>query len=126
MEKRLRTNRSSASIGRRRGGSARRASPRAANEGRNGLVVDLEILSDPTRLALVHFLCRASEPVCVCELERAVPVKQPTVSHHLRVLRQIGLVSSEKRGQWAYYTPIPSALAALRQRIHDGLGTLVK
>ena len=48
-------------------------------------------------------LARNEGRVCVCDLEAAVPVKQPTVSHHLRILRDAGLVESEKSGQWVYY-----------------------
>ena len=59
--------------------------------------------------------------VCVCDLEAAVSVKQPTVSHHLRLLRGAGLVTSERDGLWAYYRVRRDALAALRARIEGGL-----
>ena len=62
--------------------------------------------------------------VCVCDVEAAVPVKQPTVSHHLRILREAGLVHVERQGVWAYYTVAREKLAALRMRVGDGLHAL--
>ena len=55
--------------------------------------------------------------MCVCDLEAAVPVKQPTVSHHLRLLREAGLVESERVGIWAYYHVRRDALNELQARI---------
>lgn len=64
--------------------------------------------------------------MCVCDLEAAVPVKQPTVSHHLRLLREAGLVESERRGLWAYYFLKREALADLRGRITEALQALAE
>ncbi|MGD0483170.1 MAG: metalloregulator ArsR/SmtB family transcription factor [Gemmatimonadales bacterium] len=88
------------------------------------LTADLEILAHPVRLQLLDILLRNEGRVCVCDLDAAVPVKQPTVSHHLKLLREAGLVSSEKHGVWAYYRVRRDALAALRARIVAGLGEL--
>ena len=55
--------------------------------------------------------------VCVCDLDSALPVKQPTVSHHLKLLRDAGLIDCERHGLWAYYFVNRPALAALRARI---------
>jgi ArsR family transcriptional regulator len=62
----------------------------------------LEALSDPIRLGIVHLLAR-HDRMCVCDIVEAFPVEQPTISHHLRLLRESGLVDVERRGHWAYY-----------------------
>ena len=95
---------------------------RTAEAGR--FTADLEILAHPIRLQLLDVLLRNEGQVCVCDLDAAVPVKQPTVSHHLKLLREAGLVSSEKHGVWAYYRVRRDALAALRRRIEAGLAEL--
>jgi ArsR family transcriptional regulator len=86
-----------------------------------GLAADFEILSHPVRLQLLDILVRNEGRVCVCDLEAAVPVKQPTVSHHLRLLREAGLVDSERVGVWAYYRIDTRAFDALRSRIANRL-----
>jgi ArsR family transcriptional regulator len=88
------------------------------------LTSDLEVLAHPIRLRLLALLAASEEPVCVCDLEASVPVKQPTVSHHLKLLRAAGLVDSEKRGLWAYYHVRRDELDRLRRRIAAGLGRL--
>jgi ArsR family transcriptional regulator, arsenate/arsenite/antimonite-responsive transcriptional repressor len=85
---------------------------------------DLEILAHPIRLQLLDVLARKEGEVCVCDLEGAVPVKQPTVSHHLKLLRAAGLVHSERQGLYAYYRIDREALGALRARITGRLATL--
>jgi ArsR family transcriptional regulator len=70
-------------------------------------------LGDPIRLQLVDVLRRHAGKVCVCELVPLFDLSQPTVSHHLKVLRDAGLVDSERRGLWAYYYVIPDALEEL-------------
>jgi ArsR family transcriptional regulator len=67
-------------------------------------------LGDPVRLQLVDVLRQHAGKVCVCELVPLFNLAQPTVSHHLRVLRDAGLVASERAGLWAYYYVIPDAL----------------
>jgi ArsR family transcriptional regulator len=66
-------------------------------------------LGDPIRLQLVDVLRKHAGKVCVCELVPLFDLSQPTVSHHLKVLRAAGLVDSERRGLWAYYYVIPDA-----------------
>ena len=70
-------------------------------------------LGDPIRLQLVDVLRKHAGAVCVCELVPLFDVEQPTVSHHLRVLREAGIVDSERQGLWAYYYVIPEALNEL-------------
>jgi ArsR family transcriptional regulator, arsenate/arsenite/antimonite-responsive transcriptional repressor len=70
-------------------------------------------LGDPTRIQLVDVLRKNAGKVCVCELVPLFDLSQPTVSHHLKVLRDAGLVGSERRGLWAYYYVMPDALEEL-------------
>ena len=70
-------------------------------------------LADPVRLQLVDVLRKHAGKVCVCELVPLFDLSQPTVSHHLKVLRDAGLVASERRGLWAYYYVLPDALEEL-------------
>jgi ArsR family transcriptional regulator len=69
-------------------------------------------LADPTRLAIVRELTGASE-VCACDFTSCCDVRQPTVSHHLKVLREAGVVTSERRGQWIYYRLAPDVAQRL-------------
>ena len=75
------------------------------------MAVVAKALGDPVRLQLVDVLRKHAGKVCVCELIPLFDVGQSTVSHHLKVLRQAGLVDSERRGLWAYYYVLPDALA---------------
>ncbi|MBO0768838.1 MAG: helix-turn-helix transcriptional regulator [Solirubrobacterales bacterium] len=70
-------------------------------------------LADPVRVQLVDVLRKHAGKVCVCELVPLFDLSQPTVSHHLKVLREAGVVGSERQGLWAYYFVIPDALAEL-------------
>ena len=68
-------------------------------------------LADPVRLRLVSLIgAHAGGEVCVCDLTAAFDLTQPTISHHLRVLREAGLIDSERRGTWVYYRILPAAL----------------
>jgi ArsR family transcriptional regulator len=67
-------------------------------------------LSDPIRIQLVDVLRRHAGKVCVCELTPLFDVSQPTVSHHLKVLRDAGLVDVERRGLWSFYYVIPESM----------------
>jgi ArsR family transcriptional regulator len=70
-------------------------------------------LGDPVRMQLVDVLRRHAGKVCVCELVPLFDLSQPTVSHHLKKLREAGIVGSERRGLWAYYYVEPNALEEL-------------
>ena len=72
-------------------------------------------LGDPVRLQLVDVLRKHAGKVCVCELVPLFDLAQPTVSHHLKVLREAGIVGSEREGLWAYYYVLPDALKELSQ-----------
>src|SRR5262245_40258489 len=77
------------------------------------LAARFKALADPTRVAIVNRLA-ATEECCVCDLTATFDLAQPTISHHLKVLRDSGLVESSRRGTWAYYRLVPDAVAALR------------
>lgn len=64
----------------------------------------LKALADPTRLSMVATLKRHGEPVCICDLVSVFELTQPTVSHHMAVLKAAGLVKVEKRGLWGFYS----------------------
>ena len=70
-------------------------------------------LGDPVRIQLVDVLRKHAGQVCVCELVPLFDLSQPTVSHHLKVLRDAGLVGSERRGLWVYYYVEPEAIGEL-------------
>jgi DNA-binding transcriptional ArsR family regulator len=63
----------------------------------------LKALGDPTRLRMLSLLAQQNEPLCVCDITAQFDQHQPTISHHLRLLREAGFVDCEKRGIWAYY-----------------------
>src|SRR5947208_9568651 len=77
------------------------------------LAMRFRALADPTRVAIVNRLAQAPE-TCVCDLNAAFDLTQPTISHHLKVLREAGLVESARRGTWAYYRLVPGPLDELR------------
>lgn len=75
------------------------------------IAVKFKALADPVRLQLFSAVAgRAGGEACVCDISVGVQVSQPTVSHHLKVLRDAGLLSSERRGSWVYYAVVPGAL----------------
>src|SRR3954471_17386101 len=75
-------------------------------------------IADPVRLQLLNLLANASEgAVCACDLVPPVGRSQPTVSHHLRVLAEAGLVTSERRGRNIWYAAAPAAISALRDSL---------
>jgi ArsR family transcriptional regulator len=75
----------------------------------------LKAIADPARLRLLSLIqAQPGSEACVCHLTEPLGLSQPTVSHHLKVLLQAGLVEREQRGSWAYYRVVPEPLAALR------------
>lgn len=69
----------------------------------------LKAVADSYRLTMLATLAAASDEVCVCDFTDALPLNQPTVSHHLRILREAGLATCERRGTWVYYRLAPGA-----------------
>ncbi|MFH0521732.1 ArsR/SmtB family transcription factor [Streptomyces sp. M41] len=78
------------------------------------LAKTFKALGDPVRLRLLSLIAsRAGGEVCVCDLTPAFDLSQPTISHHLKLLRQAGLIDCERRGTWVYYWVLPAALDRL-------------
>lgn len=75
-------------------------------------------LGDPHRLAILATLARAKDEVCVCDFTAGLPLEQPTVSHHLRWLREADLVRCERKGTWVYYRLAPGVIARLRKAVN--------
>lgn len=98
--------------------------PRISAAAAQALSDELGLIGHPIRLQILDLLAQHESQVCVCDLEAALPVKQPTVSHHLRLLRTAGLIDCERRGLWAYYFIRREAVAALRSRLMTQLDAL--
>ncbi len=98
--------------------------PRISAAAAKALSAELGLLGHPIRLQILDLLAQRESQVCVCDLEAALPVKQPTVSHHLKLLREAGLIGCERRGLWAYYFVQREAVAALRVRVLAQLDAL--
>lgn len=82
------------------------------------LATSLKALSDPTRLRLVSLVAaHEDKEACVCDLTEPVGLSQPTVSHHLKILVEAGILTREQRGKWAYYRLVPDTLADLARLI---------
>lgn len=79
----------------------------------------LKALADPCRLKILATLAAASDDVCVCDFTAGLPLNQPTVSHHLRILRDAELVQSQRRGTWVYYRLTPGAQARIEFALRD-------
>jgi ArsR family transcriptional regulator len=76
-----------------------------------GLAQVFKALGDPVRLRLLSLIgAHQGGEVCVCDLTTAFNLTQPTISHHLKVLREAGIITSERRGTWVYYRLVPAAL----------------
>jgi ArsR family transcriptional regulator len=88
------------------------AEPLTAPE-RDELAARFKALADPTRVAFINSLS-AAEEVCGCNLTETCDISQPTISHHLTIMREAGQVESSRRGTWAYYRLVPEAISALR------------
>ena len=86
--------------------------PALGDKDAEALAVRFKALADPHRVRILNLLAR-NEELCVCELNPSIDVSQPTLSHHLMVLRKAGLVDCEVRGRWAYYRVLPERLGEL-------------
>ena len=82
----------------------------------------LKAIADPYRLTMLATLAAATDEVCVCDFTDALPLNQPTVSHHLRILREAELVTCVRRGTWVYYRLAEDA----RERLGFAFGAIFK
>lgn len=81
----------------------------------------LKATADPHRLTILATLARSADDVCVCDFTGALPLNQPAVSHHLKILREAGLITGERRGTWVYYRLAPDA----RDRLTRALASVI-
>jgi ArsR family transcriptional regulator len=83
-------------------------------------------LADPIRLRLLSMITSAGDEICVCDLTPQFEVSGPTISHHLKVLREAGLVDCERRGTWVYYWPVPERLQWISTLLAVPGGALIR
>ncbi len=83
---------------------ARLAAPLLSDEEEEATAALFKELADPARVRIVNVIATADEPVCACNLNEPVGLAQPTVSHHLKKLVDVGLLEREQRGKWAYFS----------------------
>ncbi|WP_219416921.1 ArsR/SmtB family transcription factor [Pseudonocardia nigra] len=82
------------------------------------LAAGFKAVADPTRLRLLSLIAsHEGGEACVCDLTDAFELSGPTISHHLKVLREAGLITGDRRGTWIYYRALPDALAALARAL---------
>jgi ArsR family transcriptional regulator len=82
-------------------------------------------LADPARVAILATLARSEHEVCVCDFTAGLELNQSSVSHHLKLLKDAGLVNSVRRGTWGYYSLAPDAYARLESALASVLPTKV-
>lgn len=91
------------------------------------LATAFKVLGDPARLRILSLIAADPErESCVCEMVEPLGLSQPTVSHHLKVLHDAGLLHREKRGTWAFYSVVPERLQALRDALAGPVGAAVR
>jgi ArsR family transcriptional regulator, arsenate/arsenite/antimonite-responsive transcriptional repressor len=98
--------------------------PTLSDEEAGATAALFRVLADPARVKIVNLLARSVDPVCACEFEPALRLSQPTVSHHLKKLTEVGLLEREQRGKWAYFSLSPEANSQLERlvRISEVVG----
>jgi len=81
---------------------------------RDALVAGFKALGDPSRFEIFRLIASQPEPLCACDVVARFDLSQPTISHHLKVLRDAGLITAARRGVWAYYAVAPAGVHMLR------------
>lgn len=90
------------------------------------MAVKLKALADPVRLRLFSSVAsHAGGEACVCDISGGFEVSQPTISHHLKVLRDAGLLTSQRRASWVYYAVVPEALRDLSSLLNVDADTVI-
>ena len=84
----------------------------------NRMAAHLKVLADPMRLRILDLLAQQTAPLCVCDITDAFDLGQPTISHHLQVLRQAGLIAGNKEGIWVYYWLTERGTGSMQLRAH--------
>ncbi len=90
-----------------------RSIPALPERERDDVVGAFRALGDPTRLEILRLVSAQQGPTCVCDIVAHFDLSQPTISHHLRILREAGLLTSSRVGIWSFYAPDPGGVAAL-------------
>ncbi|QIK77384.1 winged helix-turn-helix transcriptional regulator [Nocardioides piscis] len=92
-----------------------------ADEAAETLARMFKALGDPTRVRLVSMIAASADgEACICDMTEPVGLSQPTVSHHMKLLVEAGLVTREQRGRWAYYRLVPEVLRSLAGALGPG------
>ena len=89
------------------------------------MAAGFKALGDPNRVAILHLLAVAGDPVCVVDIERHIDLAQSTISHHLKTLVDAGVISRERRGKWSYYAILGDRLSGLISGLSDLAATPV-
>ncbi len=97
------------------------AGPRVPDEAARALAASFKALADPARVKILSMLLNADE-VCACDVSAQIGKSAATTSHHLKLLREAGLVRGERRGTWVYYRVVPEQLAAISAALRPGDG----
>jgi ArsR family transcriptional regulator len=97
--------------------------PRTDREWLQGCASVFKALGDPTRLEIIDLLARAEGPLCACDIESRFDLSQPTISHHLGLLRKAGLVEAERRGTWMHYCLSPGCIERLADFVDELAGS---
>lgn len=92
-------------------------SPALSDEDAEATAALFRALSDPARIRIVNLLATSGVPVCACEFEPALGLSQPTVSHHLKKLTDVGLLTREQHGKWAYFSLNHEATSQLERLV---------
>lgn len=92
------------------------AAPGVADESARALAATFKALADPARVKILSMLLNADE-VCACDVSAQIGKSAATTSHHLKLLRESGLVRSERRGTWVYYSVVPERLQAIAEAV---------
>ena len=79
-------------------------------------------IASPVRLQMVNLISRLGGQICVCDIESQFELSQPTISHHLKILREAGIIDCERRGQWLFYFTRRDALSTLDQFLSSMVG----
>ena len=92
--------------------------PTLSDEETTATAAVFRALADPARVKILNLLATSDAPVCACEFEPALALSQPTVSHHLKKLTDVGLLDREQRGKWAYFSLDTEAMARLASLVN--------
>lgn len=85
----------------------------------NRLVAQFKAIGDPTRFAILRLVAAQHDPICACDIVARFDLRQPTISHHMKVLHEAGLITIERHGGWAWYAIVPDAIETMKQLLES-------